>query len=302
MAGPITTGNHPKALWPGVKAWWGREYDSHGAEYKDLFEWRGSDKAYEETVEVTGFGLAPVKPEGASTTYDSETQGVVNRATHVAVSLGYIVTREELADSQYEVVSRRRAQANAFSMHTTKETLAANVYNRAFSGATFGDGVEILSTAHPTLSGNQSNELATAADLSEASLEDLLIQIMQAKNSRGHQIKLMPRCLIVPPSLHFEASRILSSTLQNDTANNAINVLRSSGALPEGVKVNHYLSDTDAFFIRTNCPEGMVAYQREGLEFSQDNDFDTDNAKAKSYERYSFTIGDWRGLYGSPGA
>lgn len=303
MAGVITTGNHPKALWPGIKAWWGRSYDEHVVEYTDLFDTDSSERAYEEDVQVTGFGLAPVKAEGAAVSYDSESQGYVSRYVHVAYALGYIVTYEELSDNLYETVSRRRAQALAFSMRQTKENVAANVYNRAFNSSfTGGDGKELLATDHPTLSGDQSNELSTAADLSEASIEDLIIQIMGATNDRGLKISLMPRKLIVPRQLWFEANRILGSVLQNDTANNAVNALRSTNALPEGVCVNHYLTDQDAWFIRTNVPRGMLHYQREGASFAQDNDFDTSNAKAKSYERYSFGHTDWRGLFGSPGA
>ncbi len=233
----ITTGNHPKALWPGIAAWWGRVYDEHTEEYPDLFMKEGSSRSYEEDVQVTGFGLAPVKAEGASVSYDSETQGYVSRYTHVAYALGYIVTYEELQDNLYEMVSKRRAQANAFSMRQTKETVAANVYNRAtdsnFAG---GDSKELLATDHSTLSGDQSNELATAADISEASIEDLIVQIMGATNERGLKISLMPRGLIIPRQLWFEANRILKSTLQNDTANNARNVLKSTNALPDGIK------------------------------------------------------------------
>lgn len=303
MSNVISTGKHPKLLWPGIKDIWGRTYNSHGEQCKDLFDVAGSQKAYEELVEATGFGVAPVKAEGAATVYDTEQQGTVTRSTHVAYSLGYIVTREELADNLYAEVSATRAKANAFSMYTTRETVAANVYNRAFSASyTYGDGKEICATDHPTLSGNQSNELSTAADLSEASLEDLLIQIMQAKNSRGLQISLMGQSLHVAPGNYFNAKRILDSTLQNDTANNAINVVRNSGFLPGGLKVNNYFSDADAWFIRTNAPVGMILFDREPVEFTQDNDFDTDNAKAKSYMRFSLTVGDFRSLYGTPGA
>jgi hypothetical protein len=303
MSSPISTGSHPKLLWPGIKDIWGRSYDTHGEQCKELFTFEGSEKAYEEIVEVTGFGVAPVKSEGASTVYDTETQGTVTRSTHVAYSLGYIVTKEEMDDNLYEEVSGTRAKANAFSMYTTKETVAANVYNRAFNSSyTFGDGKEICATDHPTLSGDQSNELATAADLSETSLEDMLIQIMNAKNSRGLRIALKGETLHVAPGNVFNAERILKSTLQNDTANNAINVVRNSGFLPGGLKVNNYFTDADAWFIRTNAPSGMTAYQRKAIEFGQDNDFDTDNAKAKAYERYSFTVGDFRGIYGTPGA
>jgi len=303
MAAPISTGNHPKLLWPGIVDIWGRTYNSHGEQCKDLFDVVQSQKAYEEIVEVTGFGVAPVKSEGASTVYDTETQGTVTRATHVAYSLGYIVTKEEMDDNQYLEVSGTRAKANAFSMYTTKETVAANVYNRAFNSSyTFGDGKEILATDHPTLSGDQSNELSTAADLSEASLEDLLIQIMNAKNSRGLRISLSPRTLHVAPGNYFNAKRILDSSLQNDTANNAINVIRNSGAIPGGLKVNNYFTDADAWFVRTDAPSGMTMFERKPIEFTQDNDFDTDNAKAKSYMRFSLTVGDFRALYGSPGA
>lgn len=301
----ITTGNHPKALWPGVKAWWGRQYNEHQVEYTDLFDTDTSDMNYEELVEATGFGLAPVKSEGGSTSYDTESQGTVTRVSHVAYSLGYIVTREELDDNKYEIVSKRRASGNAFSMRQTKENVAANIYNRGFNSSyTFGDGKELLATDHPTLNGTQSNELATAADMSEASLEDLCIQIMGAKNSRGLQINLKPQSLIVPRNLVFEAERIVKSTLQSGTANNDVNALRSTGMFPKGIKVNHYLTDTDAFFIRTNVPNGtgLVYFQRVPIEFTQDNDFDTSNAKAKSYERYSFSVGDFRAIFGSPGA
>jgi hypothetical protein len=177
------------------------------------------------------------------------------------------------------------------------------VYNRAFnSGYTFGDGKEILATDHPTLTGNQSNELSVAADLSEASLEDLVIQIMNAQNSKGLRIALKPQSVIVAPGNFFNAKRILDSALQNDTANNSINVLKNSGSIPGGVVVNHYLTDADAFFVRTNAPSGMIMFDRKPVEFSQDNDFDTDNLKAKSYMRFSLTVGDFRALYGSPGA
>ena len=299
----ITTGNHPKALWPGIKAFWGRQYDEHMEECLDLFTFDTSTQAYEEDVEVTGFGLAPVKAEGASITFDEEIQGAVNRATNVAYALGFNVTYEEIADNLYEIVGKRRAQANAFSMRQTKEHVAANVYNNAFTGGpTFGDGVSILNSSHPTRSGNQSNILSTAADLSEASIEDLVIQIMGALNSRGLKISLMPESLHIPRQLWFEANRILGSVLQNDTANNAVNVLKAVGQFPKGIKLNHYFTDEDAWFIRTNAPRGMLGYQREEISFDQDNDFVTKNAQAAAYERYSFSIGDWRGLFGTPGA
>jgi hypothetical protein len=191
----------------------------------------------------------------------------------------------------------------AFSFRQTKENVAANVYNRAFNTSyTGGDGKALLVTDHPSLAGNWSNTLSTAADLSEASLEDLCVQIMNATNSRGLKIGLMPRSLIIPTAYAFEAQRILKSTQQSGTANNDINALRSMGVFPDGVKVNHYLTDTDAFFIRTNAPQGMKLFQRVSAEFAQDGDFDTGNLKYKGYERYSVGWTDPRALFGSSGA
>lgn len=264
-----------------------------------------SGKAYEELVELTGFGLAPVKHQGRAVSYDSESQATISRWTHVVYGLGYIVTREEQDDGQYMIVSKRRSRALAFSMRQTKENVAANPYNRAFdSNYAGGDGAALISTAHPTRSGNQSNHLPIAADISEAAIEDLIIQIMGATNSRGLKINLMPQSLHVHRSDWFEANRIYKSVLQNDTANNAQNVLRSLNAFPKGIKVNHYFSDPDAFFVRTNTPSstGMVGLIRRAAEFTRDNDFDTENAKAKSTERYVFGWGDFRGVFGSPGA
>ena len=301
--GVIYTSNHPKALWPGVKAWFGRMYDEHVEEYSKIFDRDSSTRAYEERVELTGFGLAPVKNQGGSISYDSETQGITSRLTNVTYALGYVVTMEELQDNLYEMVSKRRSKALAFSMRQTKETVAANILNRGFnSDYTGGDGKELLATDHPTLDGTQSNELTVAADLSEAALEDLLVQIMQAKNSRGLRIALKGDKLIVPPALFYEANRILKSALQNDTANNAINALKATNALPGGIVLNHYLTDTDAWFIKTNCPEGLIYQERMAMEFEQDNDFDTKNAKAAAVERYAFGWVDWRSIYGTPGA
>jgi phage major head subunit gpT-like protein len=252
---------------------------------------------------LTGFGLAPVKNQGGSISYDSETQGITSRLTNVTYALGYVVTMEELQDNLYEMVSKRRAKALAFSMRQTKETVAANILNRGFNSSyTGGDGKELLATDHPTLDGTQSNELTVAADLSEAALEDLLVQIMQAKNSRGLRIALKGDKLIVPPALFYEANRILKSALQNDTANNAINALKATNALPGGIVLNHYLTDSDAWFIKTNCPEGLIYQERMAMEFEQDNDFDTKNAKAAAVERYVFGWCDWRSIFGTPGA
>ena len=298
----ITTGSHPKALWPGVYAWFGAKYDEHAQQYTKLFDVKTSNKNYEELVEQTGFGLAPVKAEGSSTVYDSHAQGAVSRGTNKAYSLGYIVTREEKADNLYAEVSMQRAASLAFSMAQTRENVGANVYNRVItSGYTGGDGVVLGSVSHPSLAGNQSNILATAADLSESSLEDLTVNILDAKNSKGLKISLQPKCLIVPTALIYDAQRILQSTLRSSSANNDINALKSMSVIPD-VFVNNYLTDSDAWFIRTNAPNGMCWFDREPVQFSKDEDFDTDNAKAKAYMRFVPFWGDWRGLYSSSGA
>lgn len=303
MAGVITTSNHPKALWPGMRAFWGRQYTEHPQEWSQIFESVSSEKAYEEDTEVTGFGLAPVKAQADAINYDSETQGPTKRYTHVTYALGYIVTREELEDNLYEVVSKRRIKALSFSLRQTEETVAANILNRAFNSSYTGaDGKEMIATDHVTVNGTQSNELTTAADLSEASIEDLCIQIMNATNSRGLKISLMPRKLIVAPANAFNAERILKSALQSGTANNDVNAIKSMGIFPGGAVVNHYLTDTDAWFIQTNAPNGLMRFNRRAAEFKQDNDFDTENAKAKTSIRFSTGWTDWRGIYGSPGA
>lgn len=298
----ISTGNIAKLLWPGLNARWGANYNEYPKEYTDLVDVFSSDMNYEEDQEMTGFGLAPIKPQGQPTTYDTMQQGVTSRYTHIAYSLGFIITREAIDDNQYEKVGMQRTGSLAFSMRQTKENVVANLYNRAFNSSyTFGDGKELLATDHPTLAGNASNELATPADFSEASMEDLCIQIMGATNSRGLRIALKPQKLIVPKELFFEAQRILKSTNQPGTANNDLNALRTTGIIPE-LAVNHYLTDADAFFIRTNVPEGLKLFQRTAAEFKQDGDFDTDNLKYKAYERYSVGASDWRAIYGSTGA
>jgi hypothetical protein len=298
----ITSGAHPKAVWPGVHAWFGAKYAEHGDQNAKLFDVKSSTQKYEELVEQTGFGVAPVKAEGSSTAYDSHAQGITSRGTNVAYSLGYIVTKEEKADNLYEAVSMQRAASLAFSMATTRNIVGANVYNRAFTaGYTGGDGVVLGSAAHPSLAGNQSNILATAADLSEAALEDMTIQIMDAKNSKGLQIALQPKTLIIPTALVYEAQRILKSLGRSGTADNDLNALNSLSVIPE-VVVNNYLTDSDAWFIRTNAPSGMCWFDREPVQFTKDEDFDTDNAKAKAYMRFVPFWGDWRGVYATPGA
>lgn len=302
--GVITTGNIAKLLWPGLHSIWGTNYSDYPKEYTDLFDVESSDMNYEEDVELTGFGLVPTKPEGQAITYDTMTQGPTTRYTHIAYGLGFIITREAIDDNLYEKQATKRARALARSFRQTKENVAANVYNRAFNSSYLGgDGQPLLSTAHPTVGGSSySNRLAVDADMSEASLEDLMIQIGQATDSRGLKIALQARSLIIPINLQFEAARILKSIGQPDVNNNNINALKAMGAFPDGVKVNHYLTDTDAFFIRTDVTDGMRMFQRIEAEFAQDGDFDTSNLKYKGYERYSVGWTDPRALYGSPGA
>jgi hypothetical protein len=298
----IATGNHPKALWPGVLSWFGSKYNQHEQQYTKLFDMKSSTQNYEEIVQQTGFGLAPVKPEGSSTQYDTHAQGYTSRFTNVAYSLGFIVTREEQADNMYEAVAMRRAGSLAFSMAQTRENVGANVYNRVIdSSYTGGDGVVLGSIAHPTVAGNQSNILATAADLSEASVEDLVIQMKNAKDFKGLRINVKPKCLIVPTALTFESQRILNSNLRQGTADNDTNAIKLLGSIPE-IVINNYLTDTDAWFIRSDVDDGLCWFDREPTEFTNDSDYDTDNIKHKGYMRFVPGWADWKGVYSSSGA
>lgn len=305
MAGLISTASHPKALWPGIKQWWGQVYDEHPVEYTDLFDSDTSGQNYEEDVQLTGFGLASVKPEGQGVQYDSEVQGFTTRYTHVAYSTGYVVTKEELDDNLYEQVSRRRAAALAMSFRQTKENVAANVYNRAFNGSyTGGDATSLANVAHPNTSGGTwANRPTVDVDLSESALEDAVIAIMGLQNDRGLLINIMPHTLIIARQELMNAQRILKSSYQTGNANNDINVIKSGNYIPGGFKVNHYLTSPHAWFIRNTIPgkTGMKYYERVGIQFDQDNDFDTMNMKAKGYERYSFGWSDPRAIWGVNG-
>ena len=302
IGGVITTGAHPKALWPGVKTWWGRQYAEHMQEYPELFDIETSDKAYEEDVEISGFGVLREKDQGQALNYDTEVQGSITRYTHVAYAGGYIVTFEELRDNLYEVVSKRRAAMLAFAGRQTEEIIGANVFNQAFNSSyPIGDGAAMISASHPTLVGNQSNLLTTSADLSELAIEDLSIQIMQASDYRGNKISLIPQCLAIAPANLFDANRIIHSILQNDTANNAINVIKATGMFPKGIVVNHYFLSATAWFIRTNAPYGLRFMWRDKPMFDTDNEFDTKNAKAAQYMRFSCGCTDFRQIWGTPG-
>lgn len=302
--GTISTGNHPKALWPGVHEFWGQTYNEHAQEYPDLYDVMDSGQSYEEDVQITGFGIAPIKEEGGPTHYDSEIQGPTQRYSHIAYSLGYKVTFEELQDNLYEVVSMRRVKANAFSIAQTTEIVAAAPYNDAFTGAvfTFATGATLLSASQiQTTGGTFSNVLTPAADLAETSLEDLCIQIMGAQTDRGLNFSLLPQSLHIARQEWYNANRILQSVLQYNTANNAINVLKATNAFPKGIKMNHYFTSARSWFVRTNCPNGMQFFWRNRPMFDQDNDFDTKNAKAATYMRFSVGATDPRGIYGSQG-
>lgn len=303
--GVITRSNHPDALWPGVKAWFGKEYKEWAPLYSQMFEKVQSDKAYEKVIEATGFGMAVVKPEGQSISYDSDFEGVVNLFTHVVYGLGYIVTREEIEDDLYAEVSKTRGKSLTFSMKTTIETVHANVLNNGFTNSApylGGDGVPLFSASHPTASGNQTN-IITAADFSETSLEDMLKAIAQTKNARGLNVNPTAEKLIVSTYDMFNAERILGSQLRPGTANNDINATRAMGMLPGGVVVNPYLTDQDAWFVKTNVPDGLISmWRRDVGTLEKDNEFDTENAKAKSTVRFAAGWGDFRGVWGSAGA
>ena len=306
MAGVITTGNISRLLVEGVKNVFGQAYESHATQWDKLFDTETSRKAFEQDQQFEGFGLAPVKQEGAGVAYDSQQEGFSPKFKNLTYAKGFIVTKEAMADNLYNLFDRR-ARSLAFSMQQTKENVAANIYNRGFNPAFLmegGDGVELFSQLHingPSDPSNFSNELAVAAALSEASLEDLLIQINEATDPRGLRIALRGQSLIVPPKLGFEAERILNSVLQNDTGNNAINAVRATGMLPGGHMVNNYLTSSTAWFIKTNAPDGMKCFNRQGVEFDQDMDFGTSNARFKADERYSYGWSDPRGAYGSAG-
>lgn len=299
----MNSGSFAKALWPGVNAWYGKAYNEYEVEFEKLFDKHTSNRAYEEDVGLSSFGLAIQKPEGAPISYDSERQGFTSRYTHAVFALGFIITREIMEDDQYDVVGQNKAKGLAYSIRQTKEILGANVYNRAFdSNYKGGDGVALLSAAHPNVAGGTwSNLIATASDLSEAALEQAVIDIASYTNDRGLRIAVKPKALIIPYQLQFEAARILKTIGRPGTDNNDINALNNMGMFKD-VIVNHYLTDPDAWFIRTDVPNGMKYFSRRDDEFGMDNDFDTENAKFKASFRASWGWTDPKGLYGSQGA
>lgn len=302
--GIMNSSSFAKALWPGLNKIYQTSYGEYELEYPKIFENNKSTRAFEEEIGITGFGLAQVKTEGNSISYDEQSQGYLKRYSHVTYGIGFVITREMYEDNLYPEIGLRRAKSLAFSMRQTKEIVHANILNRAFnSDYTGADGVELCSRVHPNKSGGTwANELETAADLSEASLEQCCIDLSDFTTDRGLLIPVKPKMLLIPPELEFEAARILKSVLQYDTANNAINALKTIGKIPQGYVVNHYLTDADAFFLVTDCPDGFKTFVRRSDEFDVDNDFATENAMFKATCRFSCGWTDPRCVYGSPGA
>jgi len=290
-------------LEPGLNTLFGLEYDSYPPEYSAVFEANTSNKAYEEDLLLQGFGSAPTKDEGAAINYDSGSQQWTARYQHETVALAFSLTEEAEEDGQYGSIASRYTKALARSMASTKEIKAANVLNNAqTAGFNGGDGVVLLSASHPTTAGNQSNVLATAADLSETSLESILIQISDMKDDRVLRIAAQGTQLIIRTAYTFVAERLLESQLRTGTADNDINAIKSGGYLPKGYHIMRRLSDSDAFFVQTDVPDGLKMFQRSPLKKGMEGDFETGNVRYKVRERYSFGATDWRGIFGTEGA
>jgi len=303
--GVINRANFAKDLYPGVSKWFGLKYAEYPNEFLQIFEKNTSDKAFEEEMSVSTMGMLQLKTEGGGIAYDEMAQGNLYRYTFATYALGFMITRELYEDGLAVTQGMRRAQALAFSARQTQETLAANIMNRAFnSDYTYHDAKELLATGRTLgrFGGTWANMLSVAADLSEEALEQAIIDIGNFTNDRGLKIAIKPQSLIIPPSLMFEAQRILKSDNQPGTANNDINAIKSMGNFPKGVVVNHYLTDTDAWFIKTDAPDGLKFFERRALAFDTDNDWETENAKFKCTFRAGWGCTDPRGIYGSAGA
>ena len=293
-----------KELEPGLNALFGMEYNRYEGQHAEIFDTESSDRAFEEEVMLSGFGAAPVKNEGAGISYDDANEAYTARYNHETVAMAFSITEEAIEDNLYDRLASRYTRALARSMAHTKQVKAASVLNNAFNSSfSGGDGVELCATNHPlTNGGTFANEPSTAADLNETSLEDALINIAGFTDERGLVIALRGMKLIIPRQLQFVAERLLVSNLRVGTADNDINAIKSSGLLPEGYVVNDYLTDTDAFFIKTDAPNGFKHFERMALSTAMDPDFDTGNMRFKTRERYSFGFSDPRAVFGSPGA
>jgi hypothetical protein len=293
--------NFAKMLEPGLNTLFGLEYDSYPSEYEAVFESNTSQKAFEEDVLLSGFGNAPTKSEGSAVSYDAASQQWTARYQHETIALAFSITEEAEEDGQYGSIASRYTKALARSMASTKEIKAANILNTATT-ASGGDGATLLSASHPTQNGNQSNILATAADLSEVSLEAILIQIADMKDDRGLRIAAQGTKLVIPTAYTFVAERLLESQLRVGTADNDINAIRNGGYLPQGYHIMRRLTDSDQWFVQTDVPDGLKMFQRSPMKKGMEGDFETGNVRYKVRERYSFGYTDWRGIFGSQGA
>ena len=292
-----------KELEPGLNALFGLEYKNYADEHAQIFDVENSDRAFEEEVMLSGFANASVKPEGSSVNYDTAQESFSARYTHETHALAFAITEEAIEDNLYDRLASRYTKALARSMANAKQVKAANVLNNAFSSSfTGGDGVELCSAVHPIVAGTFKNELSTAADLNETSLEQSLIDIAAMTDERGLKIAAKGTKMIIPSALQFTAERLMKSQGRVGTADNDINAVGSMGMIPQGYVVNHYLTDTDAFFIKTDVPNGLKMFVRSPVKTSMEGDFETGNVKYKARERYSFGFSDPRGIFGSPGA
>ena len=292
-----------KELEPGLNALFGLEYKNYADEHAEIFDVENSDRAFEEEVMLSGFANASVKPEGSSVNYDTAQESFTARYTHETLALAFSITEEAIEDNLYDRLASRYTKALARSMANAKQVKAANVLNNAFdSNFTGGDGVELCSAVHPIVAGTFKNELSTAADLNETSLEQSLIDIAAMTDERGLKIAAKGTKMIIPSALQFTAERLMKSQGRTGTADNDINAVGSMGMIPQGYVVNHYLTDTDAFFIKTDVPNGLKMFVRAPVKTSMEGDFETGNVRYKARERYSFGFSDPRGIFGSPGA
>jgi|TARA_B100001964_G_scaffold225507_1_gene273406 hypothetical protein len=294
-----------KELLPGLNALFGLEYAKYDDEHEDVYETESSDRSFEEDLKLSGFNAAPVKDEGSAISYDNAQESFTARYNHETIAMGFAITEEAMEDNLYDSLSARYTKALARAMAYTKQVKAVNPFNNGFSGGSYnsGDGVDLFSTSHPLVSGGtNANTPSTQADLNETSLEAGIITIAGWTDERGLLIAAQPRKLIIPPNLMFVAQRVLKSELRVATADNDINAIKSMGIIPDGFAVNHYLTDTDAWFVMTDIPNGFKHFVRTAMETSMDGDFDTGNVRYKARERYSFGVSDPLGAYGSSGA
>jgi hypothetical protein len=293
-----------KELLPGLNALFGLEYAKYGEEHKEIYETETSERSFEEETKLSGFSAAPVKNEGSAIAYDNAQEAWTARYNHETIAMGFSITEEAVEDNLYDSLSARYTKALARAMAYTKQVKAASILNSAFTGGpTYGDGVVLCSTAHPLISGGtNSNRPTTGADLNETSLENAVIQIAGWTDERGLLIASKPKKLIIPPALQFVATRLLETELRVGTTDNDINALKNNGSIPEGYAINHFLTDTNAWFLLTDVPNGLKHFVRTPLANNMDGDFDTGNVRYKARERYSFGVSDPLGIFGSPGS